>query len=407
MENNIRLNDEMALFEPENEIDLFNYFEVIWKWKWIVIIIFMLVVAATFIYTYLSPDIFEAKATIMPLKVSSGGALSSLLTGVPSNLIPSGVSGGTDITRFTNILKSRTLTEQVVREHDLTTRLYKDVPPEDVPKFQNIVEHVRNVLVNISDNKQGVIEIGVQATQPQLAADIANYYIEALRNYLNQNTLTEAKRNRLFIEEQYNQASRALSESEERLQRFKDEHKLFSLSNQSAEMVQRLGTIKGNLMAKQVEKQVMNRSGVSENNPQYEKVVFEIEALKKQMAELEQRGNQVSLDSVALEELPTLERQLAQLMREKTVQETLYSLLAEQYERAKIEEASNETSFTLLDQAIPPLYRIKPRRKLNLMLGGVLGLFLGVGSVFLNEYVQNSMEKRRKKAEESNRESSA
>jgi uncharacterized protein involved in exopolysaccharide biosynthesis len=407
MENNIRLNDEMALFEPEDEIDLFNYFEVIWKWKWIVIIIFMLVVAATFIYTYLSPDIFEAKATIMPLKVSSGGALSSLLTGVPSNLIPSGVSGGTDITRFTNILKSRTLTEQVVREHDLTTRLYKDVPPEDVPKFQNIVEHVRNVLVNISDNKQGVIEIGVQATQPQLAADIANYYIEALRNYLNQNTLTEAKRNRLFIEEQYNQASRALSESEERLQRFKDEHKLFSLSNQSAEMVQRLGTIKGNLMAKQVEKQVMNRSGVSENNPQYEKVVFEIEALKKQMAELEQRGNQVSLDSVALEELPTLERQLAQLMREKTVQETLYSLLAEQYERAKIEEASNETSFTLLDQAIPPLYRIKPRRKLNLMLGGVLGLFLGVGSVFLNEYVQNSMEKRRKKAEESNRESSA
>jgi uncharacterized protein involved in exopolysaccharide biosynthesis len=110
---------------------------------------------------------------------------------------------------------------------------------------------------------------------------------------------------------------------------------------------------------------------------------------------------------VALEELPTLERQLAQLMREKTVQETLYSLLAEQYERAKIEEASNETSFTLLDKAIPPLYRIKPRRKLNLMLGGVLGLFLGVGSVFLNEYVQNSMEKRRKKAEESNRESSA
>jgi uncharacterized protein involved in exopolysaccharide biosynthesis len=295
----------------------------------------------------------------------------------------------------------------VVRDLDLTTRLYKDVPPEDVPKFQNIVEHVRNVLVNISDNKQGVIEIGVQATQPQLAADIANYYIEALRNYLNQNTLTEAKRNRLFIEEQYNQASRALSESEERLQRFKDEHKLFSLSNQSAEMVQRLGTIKGNLMAKQVEKQVMNRSGVSENNPQYEKVVFEIEALKKQMAELEQRGNQVSLDSVALEELPTLERQLAQLMREKTVQETLYSLLAEQYERAKIEEASNETSFTLLDKAIPPLYRIKPRRKLNLMLGGVLGLFLGVGSVFLNEYVQNSMEKRRKKAEESNRESSA
>ena len=80
-------------------------------------------------------------------------------------------------------------------------------------------------------------------------------------------------------------------------------------------------------------------------------------------------------------------------MREKTVQETLYSLLAQQYEQAKIAEANDEISFSVLDSAIPPFRRIKPKRTLNVMLGGVVGVMLAVGYVMVQRKLSERLER--------------
>ena len=68
-------------------------------------------------------------------------------------------------------------------------------------------------------------------------------------------------------------------------------------------------------------------------------------------------------------------------MREQVKQETLYALLAQQYEQAKIQEASDEISITVLDPAIPAVTRSKPNRKLLVLMGGVIGLMLSIGLV--------------------------
>jgi diguanylate cyclase (GGDEF)-like protein len=49
-------------------------------------------------------------------------------------------------------------------------------------------------------------------------------------------------------------------------------------------------------------------------------------------------------------------------------------------------------SIATLDQAKPPSEPIKPDRKLNLALGAVLGLVLGLGPAFLSEYMQSPLE---------------
>jgi diguanylate cyclase (GGDEF)-like protein len=49
-------------------------------------------------------------------------------------------------------------------------------------------------------------------------------------------------------------------------------------------------------------------------------------------------------------------------------------------------------SVTTLDPARPPIEPIKPDRKLNLALGAMLGLALGVGLAFLSEYMQSPLE---------------
>jgi len=49
-------------------------------------------------------------------------------------------------------------------------------------------------------------------------------------------------------------------------------------------------------------------------------------------------------------------------------------------------------NITTLDQARPPIEPVKPNRKLNLALGALLGMALGVGSAFLSEYMQSPLE---------------
>jgi capsular exopolysaccharide synthesis family protein len=44
----------------------------------------------------------------------------------------------------------------------------------------------------------------------------------------------------------------------------------------------------------------------------------------------------------------------------------------------------------VLDYATPPLFPIKPRRKLNVMVGALFGLFIGIAAAFFMDYLDNS-----------------
>jgi uncharacterized protein involved in exopolysaccharide biosynthesis len=50
-------------------------------------------------------------------------------------------------------------------------------------------------------------------------------------------------------------------------------------------------------------------------------------------------------------------------------------------EQAKIEETRNTPTVRILDRASPPLYRSRPRNKLNMAVGFVLGCALALVAV--------------------------
>ena len=45
----------------------------------------------------------------------------------------------------------------------------------------------------------------------------------------------------------------------------------------------------------------------------------------------------------------------------------------------------------VLDYATPPMYPIKPRKRVNLMIGAMFGMFLGLGVVFFLDYLDNTL----------------
>lgn len=77
---------------------------------------------------------------------------------------------------------------------------------------------------------------------------------------------------------------------------------------------------------------------------------------------------------------------IAKLLREQAIQASVYAMLRNQYESVKLEEAKELVPFSLLDKAIIPKKPIRPRIKLNVAVGLVFGLFIGVFIVFLREY---------------------
>ena len=62
----------------EDEIDLFEYIGLFWRRKWLIIFITLTCCSVSIFYAlYVAEEIFESKTTLMPLKSSTGGGLSS------------------------------------------------------------------------------------------------------------------------------------------------------------------------------------------------------------------------------------------------------------------------------------------------------------------------------------------
>jgi uncharacterized protein involved in exopolysaccharide biosynthesis len=223
------------------------------------------------------------------------------------------------------------------------------------------------------DQKRNTIEVAVQfEDDATLTALLANAYIQQLERYLHENTSTEARRNRTFIEARYGEAAGDLVAAETALERFEQDHDIVSLSEQTAYAVSSMGQLEGILAAKRIERDVLMRVSVSPGSAALAAVETEIAGLDAQLTQA-RRGEGSAIGTMALTDLPTLTRELRELMRMQVVQETLFTLLAQQYEVAKIDEARDELSFEVLDIAIPATELASPRHKTDMLAAMAIG----------------------------------
>jgi polysaccharide chain length determinant protein (PEP-CTERM system associated) len=92
-----------------------------------------------------------------------------------------------------------------------------------------------------------------------------------------------------------------------------------------------------------------------------------------------------------LNSLPEKSLKLARLERTAKVGENIFLMLKEKYEESKIKEAGQIGNVRIIDRALPPENPIKPKKKINLLLGALLGLGFGLGLAFFMERLDNSL----------------
>ena len=117
--------------------------------------------------------------------------------------------------------------------------------------------------------------------------------------------------------------------------------------------------------------------------------------MKRQLAQMQygedgsgRQGASVSGDGrgdfyVPPARLPEVGLELTRLVREVKVQETLVTLLTQQFEQVRIAEARDMPIVQVLDRAVPAVYPSKPRLWLNLALAGTGSLLAGLCLAFL------------------------
>lgn len=92
-----------------------------------------------------------------------------------------------------------------------------------------------------------------------------------------------------------------------------------------------------------------------------------------------------------LNTLPDKELHLAQLVRDKRINENIYNMLLEEKERAKIAEAEKVGNIRIIDTAEAPIGSVEPRKVLNILVAIILGLSIGIGFAFIIEFLDDSI----------------
>jgi tyrosine-protein kinase Etk/Wzc len=115
----------------------------------------------------------------------------------------------------------------------------------------------------------------------------------------------------------------------------------------------------------------------------------EVESMPARIAELEK-----VVDSYAgrLSDLPNATLQLARLERDKRVNENIYTLLLQTYEEARIAEAREMGEVRVIDRADLPSHPISPNTLLNLAIGVVIGLGVGLVLTFAREHTCDAVD---------------
>ena len=382
--------------------DLFDYWSIIWTGRGLLLKFFCAALALSLAGSLLMTTKYRAKTSILPISdMNSGlGSLMAMMGDVPMlGGIAKEMGVDSPNSRLLTVLESRTLTENVIASLDLMPVLFEDdwdadagtwKDNDDAPTLSLGVEVMQEAVMRLEEEENGAISISVLWENPQLAAAMANQYVQELGRFLNDNALTLAQRNRIFIEEQLAGSVSDLAQSEKGLLEFQKEHNLYAFDAQAMAGVEIMGNLQAELMSKDIELGVLRRFA-SDANPKVKLLDDQVEEIRAQLHRMTVGDGGSAGDAgifPPMNKAPDLGLEYLRLKRDTLIEETVFRLLTQQYELAKIEEARDQVSFQVIDKAVPPEKKARPLILLNMAVAGGSSGILGLFYLFLAEHLR-------------------
>ncbi|UTJ05798.1 GumC family protein [Arcobacter roscoffensis] len=305
----------------------------------------------------------------------------------------------------------------------------------------------KNISVSQVSKKATILKLSFQDTSSLRAKEILNAVHQAYMNQEIEHKTKEANLTLGFIDRQLDSINARLKKSETKLEDFKEKNQVVGLGEQAIKTTEQLSEYEAKLEEMQTEitilsnlqqyiKSNQNLTGLTigsvnfadpalgtlvnrlqeeatrkstllvdytELHPDVQKVSQNISSLKRSikaalrnnLRQLNQRKqslrNVIAKFNKSIASLPKQERELSRLTRYYSIDEKIYSFLLEKKAETAILKSSTISNSRLLDSAVQNSYPIKPKRKLIVLVGIILGLIVGLALAFLREFFNNTV----------------
>jgi uncharacterized protein involved in exopolysaccharide biosynthesis len=362
---------------------------LLWKHRRVLARVTAIALVLSLVVAFVIPKRYKAVARIMPpdqqgsgamllaaLAGHSGGAGAGALGGLGS--LASLFAGHPSTALYESLLESSTVAGHLMDRFHLQQIYHTRY------RFTT-AKHLARLTTVTDDKKSGVITLAVQDTDPVRARDLAQAYLDELNNLLTRTSTSSAHRERMFIESRLHSAEAGLEQAQLALSEFASKNSAIDIKEQTRGLVDAGARLQGELLVERSGLQSL-RQIYGDGNVRVRETEARIAALQQDLQKMAGSSAplaspEAGVDHAApdaeekgelyppLRQIPRLAVPYADLYRRVRVQETVFELLTQQYEIARIEEAKDVPVVTVIDPpGVPERKSFPPRLLLALLL---------------------------------------
>jgi uncharacterized protein involved in exopolysaccharide biosynthesis len=305
--------------------------------------------------SFVVTPLYTSHTTLIPPQQQQGGGAAAALSSLS---VLSNLAGGAmknPVEQYISLLQSDTVTDRLIDRFGLMKVYdfkYRDSTRKKLLKRSAIA----------AGKKDGLITVTVEDSDPKRAAAMANQYVEELRRVTSSLAVTEAQQRRLFFQNQMQDAKAKLAEAQAALQQSGFGNGALNAAPQTA--AAGYARLRTELASAQVRLATLQGS-LAPGAPEVHQQATMVAALQDQLRQLETSANAAANGPDYVTKY-----------REFKYEETLFELMAKQYELARVDEAKEGALIQVVDPAQPPERRSFPRRLYFAAGGALAGLFL-------------------------------
>jgi tyrosine-protein kinase Etk/Wzc len=356
----------LTIEEEEDSIDLITLFQTLRRGKRVIFLWTIGCLLTAAVVAFLLPLRYTSTVTFIPPS-SGASSMTSALAGQLAAFGAGDLLGGAknpgDL--YSGILRSRSIASELVRRFHLID-VYK-------VKKESQAETALGSNTEVTvDAKSSIVTVGVTAKSQDLAQQLANAYMDALRETNGRLALSQSSQRRLFFEQQLKKEKDDLEDAEVELKRTEEQSGLIAPSGQTAVQIETVAQTQAQIAVRQVQLAAL-RNSATEQNPEVIRLQSEIGDLQGQLSRLQNGSGRGSPANIPTSKVPELQLEYVRKEREVKYHEALFEMLSRQYESARLDEARDAPLLQVLDPASYPDTKSGPKR-LYIMLGG---LFFG------------------------------
>ena len=361
--------------QMDDEINLMDLLLVIAKHNRLILKFTGSVALLAVVISLLMDNVYTAKVMIMPpqqtqssaasIMLSQVGALGSL-AGVDKS--PSGL--------YIAMLKSRSVADYVIDRFKLMSVYKKKTYVATRKKLEDSV--------TMTAGKEGMISIEFDDTDPKRAAAIANGYILGLDTLVRRIAVTEAGRRRLFFENELKKSRDNLDAADLAMKSLQEKTGVISIEAQSTSILAAEANLRAQVAAKEIELSAM-RGYATAQNPDVRRAEQMLVSLRAQLAKLEGQSRGTKIEMPAKNKIPSMAIDYMRRMRDLKYYEGLLTFVSQQLASARLDEAKDAPVIQVVDKALVPEKKTKPKRALIVILATLMAFFMGVLFAFFKE----------------------